>query len=97
MIDTETPEEEPQLQHITADDIEFIGRAMRGVKSARVRYFDADKGFQDEFVALLLALDVSAKSENISRIAPAPHRRYSVQYASDSATITVSQHRPLLG
>lgn len=97
MTETDTSDEIPELQHIGPDDIEFMGRAMRGVSSVRVRYYDADSGFRDEFIALLLALEISVQSEDIGKMSPTPHRRYSIQYATGSATITVSQQRPLLG
>lgn len=94
---TDPPDDPPRLRHIDEHDMAYISGAMRGITSVRVRFYQTEPGFRDEFTALLLALEVSAQSEVIERIAPPPHRRYSIQYAATAATITVSQQRPLLG
>lgn len=84
-----------QLQYLQMDDIEFMTKAMRGIKSAHLRFFQSEKDFEDELIALLLALEVSVQSERVARIAPAPLRRYSLQFTGGSARITVTQGRPV--
>lgn len=97
--DLPEPENEPGngLGHLDDESLTYLTRALQGVQSAKLRFFDASKGLQDDLISLLLALEIPSQSERILRMAPAPRRRFSIQYQGRAATITVSASMPLLG
>lgn len=81
------------------DDASFrsVAHSLRGVQTARVRFMATQPDYEAEFVALLLALDISVESESISRIAPMPKQRFSFQFKGRHATVTVAPNLPLRG
>lgn len=86
-----------ELQHMDDETIQLVTRNLRGVQSANVRFYHTDKRFEEEFIALMLALEISTDTTRIERIAPPPRRRFSFQFAGSKATITVAPNEPLLG
>ena len=89
----------PQPVSSLIDDASFrhLTHTLRGVHSARLRFYGTDSAYEDEIIALLLALEISVESEHITRIAPPPRQRFSFQFQGRHATLTVAPGLPLRG
>lgn len=96
-VQAPAPAPAPQPVASLIDDASFrhVTHTLRGVHSARVRFYGTDRAYEDEFIALLLAMEISVESEQITRIAPAPRQRFSFQFSARHATITVAAGLPL--
>ena len=54
--------------------LQFIVRQLRGITEAKVLFVGHHPEFEDEFISILLALDISVSSDRTEELVPAPHR-----------------------
>lgn len=92
-----TPLNETNARQLQGDEIRHLTHHLRGTQHALVRLLGEDRGLEDELIALLLSLEISADIERIAKIAPHPRRRFSFQFKGSKVTITVAPEQPLLG
>lgn len=85
------------FQHLDEETLQLVARNLRGVQSARLRFFRTDRELEQELIALFLALEIPTETERIERMAPPPRRRFSFQFRGDEAVITVAPDQPLTG
>lgn len=78
------------LDHLDETALQFIARQLRGITEAQVLFVGHHPEFEDEFISILLALDISVSSDRTEELVPAPHRRFSFRFSGSTTTITVA-------
>lgn len=78
------------LNFIDETALQFIVRQVRGITEAQVLFVGHHPEFEDEFISILFALDISVSSDRTEELVPAPHRRFSFRFSGSKASITVA-------
>ena len=92
-----TPSVTTTPRYLDQAGIEMISRQLRGIATAQLRFHECERGFEEEVVALLIALGITAEAEQSLSIAPPPRCRFSFRFKGPHAGITASQACPLHG
>ncbi|MDP0930091.1 hypothetical protein Q0601_23195 [Paracoccus onubensis] len=70
--------------------LRVVVRQLRGITEAKVLFVGHHPEFEDEFISILLALDISVSSDHTEELVPAPHRRFSFRFSGSTVAITVA-------
>lgn len=84
---TETHKDHDQVSETA---LRFIVKQLRGITEADVLFVGHHPEFEEEFINILLALDISATINHTEMLAPAPHRQFSFRFSRTKASITVA-------
>lgn len=78
------------LHHIDEASALHVAQQLRGITEATVRFVGHHPEFEDEFIHLLFALNVSVRNERIEKMVPEPHHQFSFRFSGSTAVITVA-------
>ncbi len=86
-----------ESHQLPPDEAAFVAYNLRGIRKAIIRFIGDDPFLEQAIISTCLALNVSVQTERLGGMAPFPNRRFSFQYAKDTAILTVSPTGALMG